>query len=95
MTTSLLELLIAAKKREENSIKENEESVEEKEVTEKEVEKQHEMDNKAISDSSYVDKQEKCENVQPEKKKSENIFQRLLNSFSFRSKKKRKRVSQK
>jgi hypothetical protein len=71
------------KKKVVNSIKENEESLEEKKVTEKEAEKQHEMDNKPISDSTDGDKQDNCE--------TENIFQRLLNRVSFRSKKKREK----
>ena len=79
------------KKKELNILKENEESVEEKKVKEKEAEKQHAMDNKASSDTVDVNKQEDCETDQPEKKKSQNIFQRLLNRFSSRSKKKREK----
>ena len=77
------------KKKELNSLKENEESVEGKKVKEEEAEKKHEMDNKLTSDSADVNKQEDCETDQPEKKKSQNIFQRLLNRFSSRSKKKK------
>merc|ERR1719318_2326062 len=50
------------------------------------------MDYKPILDGTEVDKKENCETVQPEKNKSENIFQRLLNRFSFRSKKKKEKI---
>ena len=66
--------------------------MEETNVTEKEVEKQYEIENKPNSDSTDVDKKENCETLQPEKKKSENIFQRLLNRLSFRSKKKKEKI---
>merc|ERR1719318_1128046 len=50
------------------------------------------MDYKPILDGTEVDKKGHCESVQPAKKKKENIFQRLLNRFSFRSKKKKEKI---